>query len=70
MAKIILKDDEGNETEVREITGIGEHGVIVLHMHCLLRPLNIQELEDEMYKKFQRKVIILDSKFDTTIHCI
>ena len=70
MAKIILKDDKGNETEVREVTGVGDCEIIILHTHCNLPKHTIHELEDEMYKKIQRKVVILDGKFDTTIHCI
>jgi hypothetical protein len=70
MSKLIIKNDKGYEIEVKEISKIGKGKILILHMSHVAKKEDIEIIENDLSKKFGRKIIILDSRFSETIQSI
>lgn len=60
--KLFCKDENGNIIELKQVQSIGE-GDIIIKLNVPMRTDDIKEMEKELTKKFDRKVIILDVIF-------
>lgn len=60
--KLFYENENGEHIELNEIQSIGE-GDIVIRLKVVMAKKDIENLEQELEKKFKRKVIVLDAIF-------
>lgn len=60
--KIYIEDDNGNRIECREIKTIGQGDLLIISQ-LAMRQENIEEWEEKLSAKLNRKVVILPSMF-------
>ncbi|HEY5555876.1 hypothetical protein [Acetobacterium sp.] len=64
MSKLILRTNDGQEILIKEVKSISKADhAIVLFLTSYMRPEDIEIMESEMAKSFEKKVILLDAKF-------
>lgn len=54
--------DNGQQIELEKVQNIGE-GDIIIRLKTIMRQENISTIEEQLSKKLNRKVIVLDSRF-------
>lgn len=54
--------DNGQQIELEKVQNIGE-GDIIIRLKAIMRQENISAIEEQLSKKLNRKVIVLDSRF-------
>lgn len=64
--KLFYENENGEHIELSEIQSIGE-GDIVIKLNCVMSKVDIENIEHELSKKFDRNVIILDAKFSDVL---
>ena len=64
--KLFYENENGEHIELSEIQSIGE-GDIVIKLNWVMSKVDIENIEHELSKKFDRNVIILDAKFSDVL---
>lgn len=64
--KLFYENENGEHIELREVQSIGE-GDIVIRLNIVMNKRDIERMEQELGKKFDRKVILLDAIFGDVI---
>jgi len=63
MAQLFLRTDDGKEIPLEKVEGIGIGKIMVVRAMAMLKPTDKESMEFELSKKFDRKVIVLDSRY-------
>lgn len=63
MSELFLRTDDGKEIPLQKVEGTDGDGLLVVRINTMLRDIEKCLYESKLSKQFNRKIIVLDSRY-------